>query len=1199
MFITKFVNVPDEILRAREDGMLVVFAGAGVSMGPPSCLPNFPQLVKQIAEQCAEDFSERKHPAFDEYLGELDIKYGMVNERARAIIGRSDSFPNILHRDISQLFTADNLRIVTTNFDRHFSTAIEKLKAEEHFDMLPNEFSAPALPRGDKFKGVVYLHGNIAQDAEELIVTDTDFGRAYLSEGWASDFVRALYSSDYTILFIGYSHSDPMLKYLARGLRIRKNNKFSFVSGKEIRKGKDAFWSSLGVGVIPFPMSNKKNKGLFFRLEEAVSELARQFSMGFLDHTYRIQSIARAKPPIRNEETDYIHYILKRVDLAKQFCSEALSYDWLEWASINGILDSLFSPNLTELTEIEKVLSDWLAEIASQDTSLKTIKLIASQRKDIHPEVVYYLVRALVYKEMPRNAKNDCILSEWLTLILDKSRSITIYPLEWIIDILEKKFSALNRSLVLTVTDFLFRFVDNRQSSVFEDLLFHNVKPLANEITIKEFWQRILKPKLSELSGDLLELLTYKFVSIFNKLKATGSVDENWDHFSVMRSSIEKQESAREESIDLLIDILREAIDFQIMNSDPDRLLHYNNWKHSKMSLLERLFLYCVKKDDYYSNDEKVNAILQSDWLFKSSLEVEVQAILTESSKLSQNTVLSLEECLAYKEKEIRALNDGEKKRAFYHELYNRLLWTKESENSTDYVNNTVTRIEEQYGFKPSTEVLKPGVRSYPVTFVSPKSVDELRRMPFPELIELMSRFAAPVHKQEEDRVLEYSNYAILNQVTEIVSTDWKYAESLLEYLNQSELNKSLWHALSYGLTKAKKESVHWDSVIEQLSSTRHKDEIIAEIAMILESFPREDLTISSSLLQKGMELAIYCFERLRNNEKSVFLTEEKKPEWLMRAINQPSGRLVIFMIIVLYNAVNRNDNDKELRLKIIEFLERILSGKTFSDGIGRIIIASQLHVLYYIDQDWCKSKVVTSFDWKKPKRAVQAWCGFLGWSNYNIPLLKAIQKYIKQTIEKIDLINERYTPRFYSLLSDVLFFLLDGEDRDRFLRFIVATGNQMLLEGLHKSIKARMKDLEEEKAQDAWKNWIEEYISDRANGKYAKNFSFEEARITIDMLSEHEGLFREGAGLLAEAVGTKGDQDDWWMPEFLNDKELCEENTDLCAELLSKWLKTKNQVYLAQNRRASVDSVIERCKDEDLKRTLIEECIRLRIRDC
>jgi len=404
MFITKFVNVPDEILRAREDGKLVVFAGAGVSMGSPSCLPNFPQLVKQIAEQCAEVFSERKHPALDEYLGELDIKYGKVNERVKAIIGRSDSSPNTLHRDISQLFTADNLRIVTTNFDRHFSTAIEKLEAEGHFDMLPNEFSAPALPRGDKFKGVVYLHGNIAQDAEELIVTDTDFGRAYLSEGWASDFVRTLYSSDYTILFIGYSHSDPMLKYLARGLRIRKNNKFSFVSGKEIRKGKDAFWSSLGVGVIPFPMSKKKNKGLFFRLEEAVSELARQFSMGFLDHTYRIQSIAKAKPPIRNEETDYIHYILKRVDLAKQFCSEALSYDWLEWASINGVLDSLFSSNLTELTEIEKVLSDWLAEIASQDTSLKTIKLIATQRKDIHPEVVFYLVRALVYKEMPRNA---------------------------------------------------------------------------------------------------------------------------------------------------------------------------------------------------------------------------------------------------------------------------------------------------------------------------------------------------------------------------------------------------------------------------------------------------------------------------------------------------------------------------------------------------------------------------------------------------------------------------------------------------------------------------------------------------------------------------------------------------------------------------------------------------------------------------
>ena len=35
------VDFPEPLLNALRDGRLVVFAGAGVSMGPPACLPGF------------------------------------------------------------------------------------------------------------------------------------------------------------------------------------------------------------------------------------------------------------------------------------------------------------------------------------------------------------------------------------------------------------------------------------------------------------------------------------------------------------------------------------------------------------------------------------------------------------------------------------------------------------------------------------------------------------------------------------------------------------------------------------------------------------------------------------------------------------------------------------------------------------------------------------------------------------------------------------------------------------------------------------------------------------------------------------------------------------------------------------------------------------------------------------------------------
>ncbi len=70
---------------------------------------------------------------------------------------------------------------------------------------------------GELFKGLAYIHGNVEQEKEALILTDGDFGRAYLTEGWARRFLVDLFSN-YTVLFVGYSHNDPVMKYLATGL---------------------------------------------------------------------------------------------------------------------------------------------------------------------------------------------------------------------------------------------------------------------------------------------------------------------------------------------------------------------------------------------------------------------------------------------------------------------------------------------------------------------------------------------------------------------------------------------------------------------------------------------------------------------------------------------------------------------------------------------------------------------------------------------------------------------------------------------------------------------------------------------------------------------------------------------------------------------------------------------------------------------
>jgi len=61
------IDLPDELVAAQEQGRLVIFAGAGVSMGAPSNLPSFKQLTERIAENTGYDPTE----PYDVFLGTL------------------------------------------------------------------------------------------------------------------------------------------------------------------------------------------------------------------------------------------------------------------------------------------------------------------------------------------------------------------------------------------------------------------------------------------------------------------------------------------------------------------------------------------------------------------------------------------------------------------------------------------------------------------------------------------------------------------------------------------------------------------------------------------------------------------------------------------------------------------------------------------------------------------------------------------------------------------------------------------------------------------------------------------------------------------------------------------------------------------------------------------------------------------------
>ena len=227
-FVTGGPDVPEHLLQSHEEGRVVFFCGAGVSF--PAGLPGFERLVKLLYEGLHPSPNSVHRAAIKSK--QFDTAIGLLED---AIVGGRKA----VRRELARLLTPiamtpkatathealltlgktreGRLRLVTTNFDRLFEAAIKTQS------LTVECFHAPLLPVPKRhWDGLVYLHGLLTEtptdnDLDRLVVSSGDFGLAYLTERWAARFVSEMFRYC-TVCFIGYSLSDPVLRYMMDAL---------------------------------------------------------------------------------------------------------------------------------------------------------------------------------------------------------------------------------------------------------------------------------------------------------------------------------------------------------------------------------------------------------------------------------------------------------------------------------------------------------------------------------------------------------------------------------------------------------------------------------------------------------------------------------------------------------------------------------------------------------------------------------------------------------------------------------------------------------------------------------------------------------------------------------------------------------------------------------------------------------------------
>lgn len=346
-FLAYGPSIPDDLLLARDQGRVIFFCGAGVSRAYAK-LPDFFGLANKVIKRLVIDDNDPSFKLMQE-AGKIEGNVGIpgvisadsifgylerdftkrdIEEAVASALKPKADCDLTAHEILLDLATTPegNVQLVTTNFDRLFDKCGRKLQVWQP-PRLPN----PSMP--EEINGIIYLHGRstpkyTAAEDGGFVLSSSDFGRAYLSDGWATNFIRGIFQN-YVVVFVGYSADDPPVRYLLEALHKTSGNKinaYAFQSGDHA----DAVtrWEHKGVDAIPYS-PDAGHKALWDSLE-AWAERARDPDAWV---TKVINACQNGPTMLQPHERGQVAHIISTYEGAKKF-SEAEVVPPAEWLCV-------------------------------------------------------------------------------------------------------------------------------------------------------------------------------------------------------------------------------------------------------------------------------------------------------------------------------------------------------------------------------------------------------------------------------------------------------------------------------------------------------------------------------------------------------------------------------------------------------------------------------------------------------------------------------------------------------------------------------------------------------------------------------------------------------------------------------------------------------------------------------------------------
>lgn len=1029
------INFPNEIIRSIEDKKLVVFVGAGVSMGQPTCLPDFEDLTNQIAKGAG--IKRGKDEQCDVFLGRLKFRNIDVNRIASEKLSGMNLKSNKLHEYIIELFDTEKaVKIITTNYDQMLE------QASEAIDKRIKIYNSPALPLGNDFSGIVHIHGNI-DEPKYMVLTDSDFGRAYMVDGYVSRFLVEIFKS-YTVLFVGYSYNDVIMRYLTRAM-VKDGECKRFI----LTDDTTSEWYQLGIEPVVFPVQD------FDSLYYGIKYLGEITNRRPSEWKKLLETVSD-KPTLDYTLESEIEYCLEDKNKRMLFMEIVHGEEWLWWLDKRHIFDNIFLQSVN-LNEDDEMWLEWI------------VKEFACESNEI--------IQKMIVKH---GGYNDELARKIMNYVICNSEEVSDEQIKCLIGLFREKIDndwvlykfieiLAGRELFLSAWQLYKMYYDyeiaiqNSGISLTDDGIEYHLVFVGDDYNVKESWEKIKNGCLGLYAQEILEFGKSKILEIHDRYFTLGLANDEKEPWKMMELPIDNKSQQRflNDRLLLLVDCMEDAVnELNRIKCNYLQQFVYECVK-SRSVLLKKFGLKTLRDATSFTPDEKIEILMNEFDLYsvtyKEQIFLLVKKVFDSVTEESRSKVLDI----------IERGNNTENTMYDAYAKFNWCSWLIRCKRNHDRIEKIINEVEKEYpNFKPR-ERPELNIEFSDIKYgnESPYSENELLVMESNEVIRVLSDY--------NSTDLDGPNReGLLSTFSRCIKDNFEWILNLIPKLKEVfDVQNDIWTCIYESVTYSDMLPKQKYEILEVLSEIEYINTYFRQVSRLMEKIVNaSEKSEIRDYEEKIWNVSNYILDmRLVDNQ-------DYNGSIITLCINSASS-LCVTGLIRLYGACDDKDGERYLSL-----FKKIIDDDREDEKEIICALAVQFNYFFNRNKKWCLKNIFPLFFSANEDRFAAAWEGYTLYSGrlYYGENDKIQQMYL-EAVDRLELMGEETRHRFIALYALLVTRVIKDPIDDYIAKLMINVSDDDRCIFTY-TINHVLETMSEEERESLWNNWLKQYVYNRVH---------------------------------------------------------------------------------------------------------------------